>query len=245
MCTVTWLRRPDGYDLLCNRDERHTRLPAKGPDVRESRGLRYIAPSDGNFGGTWISVNELGVSLCLLNAYGDEPPPEPAAGWTSRGLLLAELADSENIRDARRRIVHGDLAPFQPFTIVVAASTHPPSLVRWNGKRLEVDGSVRSPVVSSGGDAEAARLARSAQLEALLRSARRPNLALLESYHRSHEPERGPLSVCMHAESASTVSFSVVSVRASAVAFRYEPGAPCERATPEEIAIARIPYRLG
>ncbi len=244
MCTVTWVRRPDGYDFLCNRDERVTRLPATGPEVRELRGLRYVAPADGDFGGTWISVNELGVTLCLLNAYGDETP-EPPEGWTSRGLLLADLADSEDAQDARRRILDRDLTVFRPFVLVVCTPHRTPTQVRWTGRSLEFDGAVQPPIVSSGGDESAAREARREQLEGLLRTARRPNLALLEGFHRSHEPERGALSVCVHAAEARTVSLSVVSVRDAMIAFRYEAGSPCERAAPEEVAIARIPYRLG
>lgn len=244
MCTMTWVRRPDGYDLLCNRDERVSRLPATGPEVRELRGLRCISPADGDFGGTWITVNELGVTLCLLNAYGDEVP-EPADGWTSRGLLLSDLADSDDAQDARRRILDRDLSVFRPFVLVIAVPHRSPTQVRWTGRSLELDGAVRPPIVSSGGDERAARESRREQLESLLRTARRPNLALLEGFHRSHEPERGPLSVCVHAGEAKTVSMSVVSVRESMIAFRYEPGSPCERSTPEEVAIARIPYRLG
>lgn len=244
MCTVTWVRRPDGYDLLCNRDERLTRLRATGPEAREVRGLRTISPADGDFGGTWITVNELGVTLALLNAYGDDVA-EPPAGWTSRGLLLADLADSDDALDARRRILDRDLSVFRPFLIVIATPHRSPTQVRWSGRSLEVDGDVRPPIVSSGGDERAARDARREQLETLLRTARRPNLALLEGYHRSHEPERGPLSVCVHAEDAATVSLSVVSVREAMIAFRYEAGSPCERAEPEEMAMARIPYRLG
>ena len=244
MCTVTWVRRPDGYDLLCNRDERITRLPATGPEVRELRGLRYIAPSDGDFGGTWISVNELGVALCLLNAYNEDEGPEPQDGWTSRGLLLSDLADADDAQDARRRILDRDLSKFRPFVLVISAPLRSPTQVRWTGRSLEIDGAVRPPIVSSGGDEKAAREARRGQLDALLRTARRPNLALLEGFHRSHEPERGPLSVCVHSSEASTVSLSVVSVRDAMIAFRYEPGAPCERSAPEEVAIVRIPYRL-
>ena len=33
MCTVSWLRQAEGYELLCNRDERHTRKPAGGPRI--------------------------------------------------------------------------------------------------------------------------------------------------------------------------------------------------------------------
>lgn len=244
MCTVTWVRRHDGYDLLCNRDERLTRMPATGPETRELRGLRYISPLDGDYGGTWITVNELGVTLCLLNAYGSESQ-EPLEGWTSRGLLLADLADSEDAQDTRRRILDRDLSMFRPFVLLIAAPSWTPTQVRWTGRSLEMDGTVRPPIVSSGVDERAARDSRREQLDALLETARRPNLSMLERFHRSHVPSRGQLSVCVHADDARTVSLSVVSVREAMIAFRYEAGSPCVRSEPEEVAIARIPYRLG
>jgi hypothetical protein len=71
MCTVTWLPRPDGYQLLCNRDERDSRQPALGPRLHEQNGVKYIAPVDGDHGGSWIGTNEFGMSLCLLNRVGD------------------------------------------------------------------------------------------------------------------------------------------------------------------------------
>src|SRR6185312_11981515 len=69
MCTVSWIHAREGYQLLCNRDERHTRRPAQAPTVRQNGGVRFIAPIDGEEGGSWIGVNEFGLTLCLLNRY--------------------------------------------------------------------------------------------------------------------------------------------------------------------------------
>ena len=52
MCTVSWLHTPNGYQLLCNRDERHTRKPGLGPMIRNPAGVRVIAPVDGDLGGS-------------------------------------------------------------------------------------------------------------------------------------------------------------------------------------------------
>jgi hypothetical protein len=41
----------------------------------------------------WIAVNELGVTLCLLNRY---PDPHPAGRQTtSRGLIVLGMADAK------------------------------------------------------------------------------------------------------------------------------------------------------
>ena len=49
----------------------------------------------------------------------------------------------------------------------------------------------------------------------------------------SHEPERGPLSVCMHRPEARTVSRTLVEVAGDSAAMRYLDGSPCEPAAPE------------
>src|SRR5690242_15248032 len=102
MCTVSWLYDGDGYQLLCNRDERRSRSRATGPRVHQRNGVRYVAPLDGNFGGTWILTNELGVSLCLLNGAnvggGDIYPRFDSR--RSRGLLLVDLVSSRSALEA-------------------------------------------------------------------------------------------------------------------------------------------------
>src|ERR1051326_3966193 len=71
VCTVSWTHQPGGYHLLCNRDEKRTRGAARAPELRLIGGTRCISPADSDFGGTWIAVNEWGLTLCLLNGPGD------------------------------------------------------------------------------------------------------------------------------------------------------------------------------
>ncbi len=86
MCTVSWLFSGDsGYDVFFNRDESRERKPALRPEIRESGAVRFVAPTDGDFGGTWLAVNERGVTVGVLNRYGDDVPERE---YTSRGLLL-------------------------------------------------------------------------------------------------------------------------------------------------------------
>ena len=61
MCTVTWLEDEFGYQLFCNRDEKLVRSSAEPPRMFEADGVRYIAPRDRDFGGTWVAANEAGV----------------------------------------------------------------------------------------------------------------------------------------------------------------------------------------
>ena len=85
MCTITWHTFPDGYRLLFTRDELRSRAAARPPAIRFARGIAYSAPTDPDRGGTWIGVNDLGVTHCIVNTYG---------GPIGRGLRehLVELA---------------------------------------------------------------------------------------------------------------------------------------------------------
>ena len=95
MCTVTWCRTGVGYEIFFNRDERKTRKAARPPSIQRLHGTRYLAPADGDAGGSWIGANEFGVSLALLNNY-PAAGREPAPGRISRGLLLLSLMDAES-----------------------------------------------------------------------------------------------------------------------------------------------------
>jgi hypothetical protein len=67
MCTVTWELDGDAYRLYCNRDEKFTRATAEPPTayVSAQTGLRFLSPRDPDGGGTWLTVNELGMrSVC-------------------------------------------------------------------------------------------------------------------------------------------------------------------------------------
>jgi hypothetical protein len=87
------------------------------------------------------------------------------------------------------------------------------------------------PLVSSSFFTEEVRTSRVAVFRELNREGGVPLSAHL-AFHRSHLPDRGPHSPCMHREDASTVSFSRVDVDAGAVRLHYVPHAPC-RGLPE------------
>ena len=91
MCTISWLHEPDGHQLLCNRDEKHERLQALGPKVECREDLAFIAPIDRNYSGTWVAVNEYGVSLCLLNRAGSPP-----AQSINCGAIIINLAAAQS-----------------------------------------------------------------------------------------------------------------------------------------------------
>lgn len=231
MCTVTWFHTAEGFELFSNRDERRTRPPAQPPRVFAAAGVRVLAPLDGEAGGSWLTVNELGVALCLLNLYEVEVPATPSGGgqYTSRGLLVTDLAGARSAADAAAGLADLTLARYRPFTLLVLDAERGVGVHRWDGTTLTAPSPERAiPLVSSGYDVEGATRARRELLASFEAREGSLNGELLERFHRSHRPERGPYSPCMHRWDAETVSFSHVSVRADEGVFRYVSGAPCE-----------------
>lgn len=236
MCTVSWLPLADGYTLCFNRDERYSRAPAMPPTERMDRGVRYLAPLDGDFGGTWLAANEFGITLCLLNRYripGYEPPARPL----SRGLLVLELAGSTSARDAVAALEDRPLDQVQPFSLVAVEPGQAVRVVAWDGQAL-CGLTHRSPglILTSSSVTEpevgAARRATFAALE-------RTTPEALVEVHRSHLPERGRCSVCMHREDAETQSFSQVTVLADRITLLHVPDAPCRGMPLPPLALVR------
>jgi transport and Golgi organization protein 2 len=228
MCTVTWLPRPDGYHLLCNRDERDSRQPALGPRIHEQNGVKYIAPVDGDHGGSWIGTNEFGMSLCLLNRYGDVQSDENRE-YISRGLLLIDLLDCSEVEQVTLRISDVDLSRFRPFNLLVLPRSAESALLEWTGSKFSIVSDVESfvPLTSTSLTEPGVAVERRLQFAAIA-TRQGLNEDSLDDYHRSHLPTRGSYSVCMHRDGAATVSLSKVSVTPVEIVFAYESGSPCE-----------------
>ena len=227
MCTVTWAREEDGYHLLCNRDEKLTRLPARPPCLEAIDGVNVIAPRDANFDGAWIGVNERGVALCLLNgARIASTERRPIAAVESRGKAVLRLASSRRVEEVFERALRLDFSAFAPFTMVAMEPGRSASLIEWNGdgKTILPDGDGLMPLVSSSFDPEGVRASRRARFERMAGK----DAGALYRFHESHGAQPSPYSTCMHRADAATVSFSWVTVTRAAVDFFYVPGPPCQ-----------------
>ncbi len=227
MCTVTWTAEPDRYSLFCNRDELRTRGLAHPPTTQLAADQRFLAPTDGDAGGTWIAVNSRGLSLCLLNDYGS-PVPAHTFPFVSRGLLVQELIRSADLSQLEGFWAEANLQRYRPFRLLALAPGQEALLLGWDGERASVDGeSVTPPLCSSSFDDAGAGRARSELFQKTLDNSgvepRRRQLL----FHQSHRPERGPYSVCMHRPDAVTVSLTVVEVDPVSVSMAYAQGAPC------------------
>ncbi len=230
MCTASW-HHHRGYSLNFNRDELRSRKIAEGPEIQCLDGVRVIAPRDGNFGGSWISVNEYGVSLALLNRYEDAFQGNEQA-IRSRGLLLMDLAPIANLAVLRSEVRKMSLYCYRPFTLLALASGHPATIVTWNGLECSVSayGESEMPLVSSSYNTREVIAARQSHYRNLFVPRQKEDENLLVDYHRSHHPQAGPYSTCMHREDAATVSFSRIEVNQDSIRFAYHPASPCSEA---------------
>ena len=89
MCTVSFLPKAQGFYLAMNRDEKLERSTALPPKIVDLASRRVILPREPT-GGTWISANDAGVCLALINWH--RVAREPKHDVISRGEVVRELA---------------------------------------------------------------------------------------------------------------------------------------------------------
>jgi hypothetical protein len=233
MCTVSWFREDGGYQLLCNRDEKRTRAQAVGPSRTTAGAAQFLAPVDGQAGGTWLLTNEFGLSLCVLNGLA----LSGSMAWfgrgerlESRGLLLPRWSAARTAVEVCELVSKTELTSTAPFTLLIIEPEMPAMVVEWNGSEefYLLDADAYMPLVSSSFDPDAVRAHRHREFERRL-AGRPPGSDLLYSFHESHGGYPSPYSPCMHRPDAETVSFSCVKVTPRTAEFFYLPASPCQR----------------
>ncbi|WP_459877932.1 NRDE family protein [Halorubrum gandharaense] len=130
MCTLTlaWRVFADApVALAANRDEALGR-PAELPALREPSDAdagdrdsdaprRYVAPRDARAGGTWIGVNEDGLTVAVTNRWLDAD----REGDRSRGLLVADCLRAPTAEAAVRGVERElDERQYDGFNLVLA-----------------------------------------------------------------------------------------------------------------------------
>ncbi len=252
MCTATWIRTETGHELLFNRDERLTRAEAAPPRVHRAPGkagdpsaLRWIAPVDGDFGGSWISVNEAGLTLALLNGRwsGSTEP----AGVRSRGLLVTDLASAACLADLEERLDAAPLGHTRAFRLIAVAPGDRVHFFEWDRQRLAVDRAAddRLPVVSSPFEeskvAEARRAVYARIAGGITTGPASPTLESLLAFHRQTDGAPSAYTVAMRRPDAATRSFTRVTVATDEVVMRYAVGLPRPEAPESVQRLPRLP----
>lgn len=229
MCTVTWWSGPDRYDLFFNRDERKSRKPARPPEEAELAGVRYLAPADGDFGGTWILTNEFRLTVCLVNHYPDHfvaDPPHPI----SRGILVRSLASCKSPAEIAGRLARTELERFPPFFLIAVAPDQNGRLWTWNGHSLEWNyhAQAAQPVTSSSFQKHAVTESRRREFHALRQTRTADFPEALDRFHRTFKPDEAAFSICMLRDDAETVSFTRVRVDGDTIEMIYHDKVPGE-----------------
>jgi hypothetical protein len=227
MCTVTFIAQRSGYYLGMNRDEKLTRVDGLPPTRRKLAGRGVLCPTEPS-GGTWISLNDLGVSVALINWYSVRKHVERNA--VSRGEVVKAVGIAESAKAAHARLKELPLRRINPFRLIgIFPASDEIVEWRWNLKRL-----VRKRArwrtqqwISSGFDEPAAQRHRGGSFREALPPRSMPGLNWLRRLHRSHAPHAGPFSTCMHRSDAATVSYTEIAVARRTATMRYYAGSPC------------------
>ncbi|MDO6708849.1 NRDE family protein [Photobacterium sp. 1_MG-2023] len=240
MCTASWRITPEGYELLFNRDERRER-PLAQPPARFHSAVyqtQALMPIDPLGQGSWIAVNQNGLSLCLLNHYQGEIPE---SADSSRGQIIRTLAFCPDAAAVMSQFAQLSLARFAPFTLLIltpATSTDTQNIpaICWDGKRMLVY-PVEAPITSSSVAFETVRQNRHETFAELTSQQISPET--LMEFHHSHAPDHGFSSVCMHREHSQTVSLTRVLCNKKMVQMHYYDKAPCQEPSLFQSALQR------
>ena len=231
MCTVTFIARQRGYCLGMNRDEKLTRPTGLPPKEKKVNGRAVISPSEPG-GGTWIAVNDHGTTLALINWYSIAARVGGKA--VSRGEVINSMSAAISA-DVEDDALNGlPLDRINPFLLIgIYPVTGEIIEWRWNLSQL-VRKSHRWKAqqwISSGFDEPTAQSVRGKTFQRAARQHSAGSVGWLRRLHRSHSPEAGPFSTCMHRADAATVSYTEVTISLSQARMRYHEGAPCQSST--------------
>ncbi len=194
------------------------------PQIEHVDGVSYAAPVDGDYGGTWIWVNERRLTVCILNNYpaqshGSENQPAHA----SRGHLLRDLASCQYMNDIEERLTGRSLTPYKPFFLVALLPDQPALQWTWSGhelscRKVEDDD---LPLTTSSFKTEEIIDKRVEEYRRGLPLEIPTSKEFLKNYHYSESSKRSAVTVCMEREDAQTVSMSRITVDEANIVFSY------------------------
>ncbi|MBL9135165.1 MAG: NRDE family protein [Verrucomicrobiales bacterium] len=235
MCTATFWPTLDGYRVAMNRDEQRRRPVALPPVKHSSAAGTALHPTESG-GGTWISLNDSGITFLLVNWYAILSKNDPDA--PSRGVIIAGLRHSQSVETTRPDPQPGT----RPFRLVgVFPETRSIREWRWDQRRLFTLDLPWEPQqwISSGRDEPGAQRYRSATFAHHRALPHAGSLSWLQALHASHDPEPGPYSHCVHRPDAVTVSYTEIEVAHGSATLRYQSSSPCQPGPWHEASVPR------
>lgn len=221
MCTITIVPRGDSPRLMCNRDERRDR-PVARPPAHARFGARVgIAPIDPVGGGSWIGINDAGLTVALLNR--STPCTRESRSVGSRGRIVTRLLECETLDGVAAASVALDVRDYQPFRAIAILGRR--ALVadvragRVAVRRFDV--SRPRLLTSSSVEPVRALTTRGAAFRAMvLRAGDR--LQAQAAFHQYEDPRRRHMGVLMTRLDARTVSRTTVDICPRGLALTYE-----------------------
>lgn len=241
MCTISFIPKQAGFYLAMNRDERRSRESALPPAIVDLANRRAMFPREPE-GGTWISANDAGVCTALINWHRIEHAP--VRSITSRGQVVRKLAGKSSTGEIAAAVAALPLDRLRPFRLIaIIPSERSVTEWRWNLDRLSTCNHAWKSRhwFSSGYDEAKAERERREICASAEEQKSAGSLDWLRRLHRSHLPERGPFSICMHRSDAATVSYTELTVSGQRATMRYKPGPCCsnQAITIKTISLAR------
>lgn len=245
MCTVTFIARRRGYALGMNRDEKLTRVIGRPPKRSRREGRAVLCPSEPG-GGTWIVVNDGGTTLALINWY--SVTARVVQTGVSRGEVVNAVSAAISPAAAETILRAMPLLRINPFRLIgIFPATHAVIEWRWNLKQLvrKRHRWTTQQWISSGCDEPAAQRVRGRTFRQMLQQPSAGRTEWLRRLHRSHAPQAGPFSTCMHRAEAATVSYTEVVVSSDRATMRHHGGAPCSKLPSDWQRVQLRPVWLG
>jgi hypothetical protein len=229
MCTVTFVARKIGYCLGMNRDEKMTRPAGLPPEKRTVDGRVVLCPYEPG-GGTWIAVNDHAVTFVIVNWYAITQ--HAGRNAISRGEVVNSVSAAGSPESAAAGLSALPLNRINPFRLIgIFPGTRETVEWRWDVKKLARKSHPwkTQQWISSGYDEPVAQRVRGRTFRSAQNQKSAGTLAWLRRLHRSHAPETGPFSTCMHRADAATVSYTEICVASREAMIRHHPGPPCEK----------------
>ncbi|MDQ7050933.1 MAG: NRDE family protein [Enterobacterales bacterium] len=236
MCSLSWFKDNDKLVIYFSRDEMNSRSRARLPEIVSYSNAQVIMPIDPDAGGSWLSVNQRGVFIGLLNAYPKIAKNQACSQLShltkstsgptsilkvSRGKIVKDLAATSNLQEVHNYFLDQDLNQFKPFTFIFINHLQQWQFC-WDSQQLEI--LALPQFISSSSWSNGAVVSYRQQQFNQLKSIGRDELL---AFHQCHHATDQAFSLCMHRDDAKTVSLSEIRLTDLNVSYRYWDGSPC------------------